>query len=177
MLDFEDFKEEVKGIIVDIENKQKFFNIIQDGNLLLAYNLLDNSVNLRNSEDGKRLQQLWKNDLNIANAHAANGDIDEIKSVLEKYMKINSKTVAIATIFSSCYIAQLEKSIKELKDRKTIERGIKNYILYYGLIEQFRSFFETFKEKYPDTKLNPNSQIQGSINSWRPSMIVNSILS
>ncbi|MCK4973778.1 MAG: hypothetical protein KAR81_00875, partial [Sulfurimonas sp.] len=173
LLDFEDFKEEAKSIIVDIENRQKFFNIIQDGNLLLAYNLLDNSADLRDSEDGKRLQQLWENDLNIANAHAANGDIDGIKSVLEKYMKINSKTVAIATVLSSCYITQLEKSIK---DKKTIEKGIKNYILYYGVTEQLTSFFETFKEKYPDTKLNPYSQTQGSINSWRPSMIVKSIL-
>ncbi len=176
LLDFEDFKEEAKSIIVDIENRQKFFNIIQDGNLLLAYNLLDNSVNLRDSEDGKRLQQLWKNDLNIANAHAANGDIDGVKLVLDKYMKINSKTIAIATVLSSCYITQLEKSIKDLKDKKTIEKGIKNYILYYGATEQLTSFFETFKEKYPDTKLNPNSQTQGSINSWRPSMIVKSIL-
>ena len=88
-------------------------------------------------------------------------------------MKINSKTVAIATVLSSCYITQLEKSIK---DKKTIEKGIKNYILYYGVTEQLTSFFETFKEKYPDTKLNPYSQTQGSINSWRPSMIVKSIL-
>ncbi|MCK4738228.1 MAG: hypothetical protein KAT10_06655, partial [Sulfurimonas sp.] len=176
LLDFEDFKEEAKSIIVDIENRQKFFNIIQDGNLLLAYNLLDNSVSLRDSEDGKRLQQLWKNDLNIANAHAANGDIDGVKSVLDKYMKINSKTIAIATVLSSCYITQLEKSIKNLKDKKIIEKGIKNYILYYGATEQLTSFFDTFKEKYPDTKLNPNSQTQGSINSWRPSMIVKSIL-
>ena len=57
-----------------------------------------------------------------------------------------------------------------------VKENLKNYILYYGVTEQLRSFFKTFKEKYPDTKLNPNSQIQGSINSWRPSMIVKSIL-
>ena len=177
LLDFEDFKEEAKEIISEIRNRQKFFNAMKDGDLLLAYNLLYASEDLQNTQDGKRLQLLWENDLNIANRYAVNGDIQGIKIILEKYMKMDSKNISIATVLSRCYISQLERSIREKKEKKIIENGVKNYILYYGLTEQILSFFETFKQEHPATKLNLNSQTKGSKSSWRPSMIVDSILS
>jgi len=177
LLDFDDFKEEAKNIILDIENRQKFFNAMKDGNLLICYNLLNESLDLQDTEDGKKLDMLWKNDLNIANAYAANADVKGIKNILKKYMMISSKMISIATVLSYCYIAQLEKALNLKKEQRAIENGVKNYILYYGLSEDFLSFFNNFKIKYPDTKLNVESLKKGSLNSWRPSMIVDSILS
>lgn len=176
LLDFEDFKDEARENIVRIENKQKFFNAVKEDDMVLAYNLLDEFPDLKESKDGKRLQMIWENDLLTANESALCTDIIGIKIVLDKYMKIKSKNVAIANVLSRYYITQLENALKENIDQKIIENGIKNYILYYGVTEQIEFFFDDFKVRYPDSKLNIKSQTEGSLNSWRPSMIVKSIL-
>ncbi|MCF6339216.1 MAG: WD40 repeat domain-containing protein [Sulfurimonas sp.] len=176
LVDFEDFKEEAKIIMTNIENRQKFFNTIQDNDLILAYNLLDSSNDLQSSESGKKLHLAWENDLNIANMYAQNKDIDGIKTTLNKYIKISSKNRSIAIVLSKYYIVELELKLKQIKDKKILEHGIKNYLLYFGSTDEIMSFFEIFKEKFLDTKLNLKSQVHGSMDKWRPSMIVNSIL-
>ncbi|MDD5372157.1 MAG: hypothetical protein PHO62_01885 [Sulfurimonas sp.] len=176
LLDFEDFKDEAIESIARIENKQKFFNAVKEDDMVLAYNLLDEYPDLEESQEGKRLQMLWESDLLKANESALCEDITEIKTVLDKYMKIKSKNAAIANVLSRYYITQLENALKENIDQKIIENGIKNYVLYYGATEQIEFFFDDFKVRYPDSKLNIKSQTEGSLSSWRPSMIVKSIL-
>ena len=174
--DFSDFEEETKELMVEIENRQKFFNAITDDDMVSAYNILAIAEELQNTEEGHRLQEQWNSDLSIANAYAVEGDIKGIKTVLEKYMNISSKNMSLATVFGWCYMIQLEKAIKRKKDKYALENGIKNYILYFGLQDQILSFFEIFIKYYPDSKLNLELQTKGSINMWRPSMIINSIL-
>ncbi|QOY53257.1 hypothetical protein [Candidatus Sulfurimonas baltica] len=176
LLDFEDFKDEAKDTLLEIENKHKFFNSIRDNDIVVAYNLLDSYGDLQNSIEGVNLQKLWDDDLCTVNGHAFRGDAIKIKKNLEKYMKINSKNVPIANVFARCYITQLEVSTREKQEQSNIEKGIKNYILYYGLDDKIFTFFEQFKKNYPNSKLNLQSQTEGSISSWRPSMIVKSIL-
>lgn len=176
LLDFDEFKDEAKETISDIENRQKFFNAIKEEDIILAYNLLDESYDLQDTQEGKRLQASWEGDMEKASEFAALSDIAGVKGVLEKYMKIRSKNMAIATLLSRCYITQLESALGENQPQKIIECGIKNYILYYGLTEQIRDFFNNFQAQYPYTKLNIESQASGSIENWRPSMIVSSIL-
>jgi len=176
LLDFDDFKDEAKETILEIQNKQKFFNAVKDEDMLLAYNLLDSSYDLQQSEDGKILEKLWEDDFNRANECTLEADISGVKSILKKYMNIKSKNMAIATVISLCYITQLNTALKEQIEQIDIEKGIKNYILYYGLTEQILGFFETFQQAYKETKLNLDSQTQGSMGSWRPPMIVKSIL-
>jgi len=176
LLEFDDFKDEAKETILEIQNRQKFFNAVKEDDMILAYNLLDSSYELQQSRDGKRLEKLWEDDFNRANECTVEADISGVKSILEKYMNIKSKNMAIATVISLCYITQLNNALKEQREQKHIENGIKNYILYYGLTEQILSFFETFQQEYRETKLNLESQTQGSMGSWRPPMIVKSIL-
>ena len=176
LADFSDFTLEVKELMVDIENKQKFYDAMEDGDVASAYNLLSLNEELQDSEDGKKLQEDWNNDLVIANEYALNGNVNELNKVLDKYMKISSKNNALANIYGWCYIAQLELSVKKEKEKTVIENAIKNYILFFGLQDQIESFFYIFKAKYPATKLNLELQTKGSIDMWRPSMIVKSIL-
>jgi hypothetical protein len=84
--------------------------------------------------------------------------------------------MALATIYAFAYIAQMEQALKSGVDRESLEKAIKNYILDFGITEQIENFFEKFKEKYPDTKLNLELLTQGSLSRWKPSMIVDSIL-
>ena len=173
---FEDFKDEVDELMQDIENKQKFINAIRDEDLEQIYNLMAKTEDLEDTLEGKKFYKKWNDDLNIANSFAAKGDVKGIRKVLEPYMKISSKIMAIATVFAWCYMAQLENAVRKKKDKKLIEHGIKNYIISFGLTEQIENFFTTFKHYYPDSKLNLEALNKGSFRMWRPVMVVESIL-
>jgi len=99
-----------------------------------------------------------------------------IKRVLSRYMNISSKYLHLANLFGWAYMVQLEQAVRQKKERSSIENGIKNYILCFGVQEQIEVFFKIFKKYYPESKLNLELQTKGSMVMWRPSMIVNSIL-
>ncbi len=174
--EFDDFKEEVYEMILGIESRQKFFNAVEDEDLMLAYDLMARFEELQGTDDGKELQKQWSKDLSVANGYAVDGDVVGIKKSLDTYMKIRSKYIHLATVFGWCYMVQLENAIKSKADRVKLENGIKNYMLSFGLEDQIENFFKLFKENYPKSKLNLEHLTHGSINMWRPSMIENSIL-
>lgn len=174
--DFPDFTTEVKELMVEIESKQKFFKAIQDEDIVSAYNMLDMSDDLQLTDDGKRLQEQWNEDLTKANNFAVEGNIAGIEYVLKDYMTITSKYMALGTVFGWCYMVQLEKAIEDKKNQLYVEEGIKNYILNFGLQDQILSLYEIFISKYPTSKLNLELLTQGALSMWRPSMVVQSIL-
>ena len=176
LADFDDFKDEVKTLMIDIESKQKFFNAVEEEDNILAYNLMAISEDLLETEDGKRLQKQWNKDLGIANTYAVEGNIASIKVALDEYIKISSKYMALASVFGWCYMVQLEHAVKRKQDKAAIENGIKNYILCFGIQDQIESFFNIFMRYYPDSKLSLELLTKGSMSMWRPSMIVDSIL-
>jgi uncharacterized protein YktA (UPF0223 family) len=176
LLDFDDFRDEAKEIISDIENRHKFFNAIEAEDKIAAYNLLDGSLTLEQTSDGKKLQEQWESDFAKAKEYALLCDVEGIKASFENYMKIKSKNMDMASVLSQCYINELSRAIKDNKEQKSLENGIKNYLLYYGLDEKIREIFTIFQAQFPETKLNIESQTEGSMSGWRPSMIVNSIL-
>jgi len=176
LLDFDDFKDEVKDIITEIESRHKFFNAIETENTLLAYNILDKSESLKDTQDGKKLQQLWDDDFAKASLYAKECDIENIKKILDKYMKIRSKNASIATVFSTLHLTQIQNVMRDKADQKIVENGIKNYLLYYGLTESIKELFLLFQSEYPESKLNIDSQVYGVMSRWRPSMAVDTIL-
>ena len=173
---FTDFTDEVKLLTQDIENRQKFFNAIQEEDLTMAYNLLEATEDLLETEDGVKLQKQWNKDLALANEQAVAGNVEGIKKALGVYMKMSSKYASLATVFGWCYMTQLENAIRAKKDKTEIEEGIKNYMLSFGLQDQVENFYNIFKKRHPDSKLTLEHLTKGSISMWRPSMIVNSIL-
>lgn len=176
LADFDDFKTEVKQLMIEIESRQKFFNAIKEEDIALAYNLLALSEDLVDTEDGKRLNDQWKKDLATANNFAVEGDVAQIEATLQAYMKISSKYMSLATVFGWCYMVQLEKAVKAKEERSLIENGIKNYILCFGVQDQIESLFNVFMKTYPTSKLSLELLTKGSLTMWRPSMIVQSIL-
>ena len=176
LLDFEGFKEDAKGIIDSIELKHKFYEALKKDDFTTAYNIMALCEELQESKEGIALQQEWNKDLAKANIYAIDGDIQGIKRVLSKYMNISSKYIDLANLFGWAYMIQLEQSVRQKKEQSAIENGIKKYILSFGIQEQIEVFFKIFKRYYPKSKLNLKLQTKGSMEMWRPSMIVNSIL-
>ena len=174
--DFTDFSEEAQMRIKEIEVKQKFFNAVEEKNTAAAYNMMAESQDLLETEDGKKLQEQWDSDVANASKYAAVGNVQGVYTSLKAYLKIESKYTSLATLFGWCYIVQLENALKEGASQATLEKGIKNYLLGFGEQEQILDYVQTFKEKYPESKLNPELLKKGSLTMWRPSMIVKSIL-
>ena len=173
---FDDFRDEVRELMLEIETKQKFFNAIEEKDMAAAYDMMALSEELEETPDGKILQEEWYNAQSKANEFAVEGNADGIKKTLAAYMNIGSKLQAIATLFAWCYMVQLENKTKEGASQSEIENGIKNFMLNFGLQDQIENFYALFKEKYPDTKLTLEHLTQGSMTMWRPAMIVTSIL-
>jgi hypothetical protein len=176
LVDFNDFKEEAEELMKEVERRQKFFNAIENKDMALAYDLMATSEDLQETPDGKKLQEKWNEDLQKANECAVKGDVACLKEAVKEYMHISSKYMSIATIFAWCYMVQLEDAVKKKEEQSVVENGIKNYILSFGVQDQIESFFNIFKKYYPDSKLNLELQTKGSLSMWRPSMIVESIL-
>jgi len=173
---FTDFEEEVRELMKEMEGRQEFINAVRDENEELIYELISKYEDLLDTEAGKKYDEKWQNALEQAKQYASEGDVLEIKKVMAPYMKYSSKTRAIANLFSWCYISQLENALRAKRSQKDIEKGIKNYYLYFGEQEQILKFFDLFKRYYPDSKLNPEHLNKGSMSQWRPAMIVDSIL-
>jgi len=173
---FDDFKEEVKELMLEIETKQKFFNAIEEEDISSAYDMMALSEELEETQDGRILQAKWYEDQAKANEFAVEGDADGIEKTLTAYMNISSKITPIATLFAWCYMVQLEDKARENISQFEIENGIKNFMLNFGLQDQIENFYILFKEKYPNTKLTLEHLTQGSMTMWRPAMIVSSIL-
>ncbi|WP_428737900.1 WD40 repeat domain-containing protein [Sulfurimonas sp.] len=174
--DFEEFKEDAAQTLKEIEIKQKFYLGIKSNNISDAYDSMAACEELQETKEGRKLQNQWNEDLSIANTYAVNGDVVGVQKALSKYMGIGSKYMSLATIFSWCYISQLENSINTKQEQNKIEKGIKNYLSIFGETDQIDNLFETFKEEYSDTKLNIELLPKSSISMWRPTMIVKSIL-
>jgi len=173
---FDDFREEAQELMKEMELKQKFFNAISSGDIATAYDMMALYEDLTETPEGKKLQERWNVATFVANASAVNGDALGVKKALQEFLNIPSKTTAIATIFSWCYMVQLEDKARENAPQQVIENGIKNYVLHFGLLEQIENFYTLFKHKYPTTKLTLDHLSKGSLSMWRPSMIVKSIL-
>jgi hypothetical protein len=53
---------------------------------------------------------------------------------------------------------------------------ITNYVYYFGIDNNISGFLEKFKVVYPDSEIELEQLEQGSLETWQPTMIVNSIL-
>ncbi len=174
--DFEGFEDEAKKYMLSLEQKAKFYAALTQKDYDTAYEMMDKEESLIETKEGSALQQRWNNDLQKARHFAAQGDVSGVRSVLKKYETIPSKFMALATIYAFTYIMQLEQALDQGVERARIEKGIKNYLLDFGLTQQIEDFFEKFKAKYPDTKLNLELLKKGSLSMWKPLKIVESIL-
>ena len=173
---FDDYKDEVDELIEAVKVDEKFFNAIEAKNYKIAYNLLDSYTRLADTQDGKKLQEQWDEDFEEANNYAININLASMKSVLKQYLEIPSKYLSIATIFANFHLKELEYAFIHKKEQSIIENGIKKYLLLFGLDYQIEHFFDIYMGRYKDSNMELENLKKGVFHTWRPSMIVDSII-
>jgi hypothetical protein len=176
LVNFPDFKDEVKSIKQEIESRDKLYQAIERSSFEDIYNIIDNSISLINTPEGKKYNKLWSEDFDLAKDYALNGDTIGIDGVIDKYKNISSKHISIASIYALAYVTQIEKAIKSTKDKADIEKAFKSYILYFGADDYILSTYELFTKKYDVKKLDIDSLRKGSKKQWHSSMRVEDIL-
>jgi hypothetical protein len=173
---FDDYKDEVLEFLQEISIRDRFFEAIDENDIEEAYELLGESDYLQYTADGKKLILTWEEDFELANTYAKNADVKGVEDVLAKYMKITSNLPSLYEVFSICYIRELEISLEKNEERVILETGITNYVYYFGIDNNISGFLEKFKVVYPDSEIELEQLEQGSLETWQPTMIVNSIL-
>ena len=172
---FDDFKDEADNEMNNIKINQRFFEAVENNNLQLAYKLLDSNFKLNETDSGKVLQQKWNESLQQANIIASHGNINQLDSLLKNYFNISSRYLSLANLYSYYYSVELERGIRAKKEKPFIEKGIKKYILFFGLDSKIINFYNIYKKYYKNIDINLKSLEAGILSSWKPSMIVNSI--
>jgi WD40 repeat protein len=176
LIDFPDFKDEARSMIDDIELRDRFFHAIEMSNFIDIYKILDNSMVLQNTQEGKKYDSLWEDDFNLAKVYAINADINGIDGLIKKYKDIPSKHMSIVSIYSLAYLTQIEKAIKTNKEKTIVEKAFKRYILNFGTDDHIISIYEDFTDKYKMAKLDLDTLKKGSKKQWRISMRMLDIL-
>ena len=174
--EFEEYSEEVKRLIEDIDSRYKFLEAIKENNLSRAYEYLSKNEELAYSKEGQDLEQKWDKAALEANNYAAKGDALGVRDALGEFLEIKQKHAAIASIMAYAYRTQIEKAIRQKQPMQVIEQGFKNYVSNFGVDDHIKALFDIFKQRYKDSKLNLELLHEGSMSSWHPVMITLDIL-
>lgn len=176
LVDFPDFRDEAIELKDEIELKDKLYQAIENSELIDIYKIIDTNEVLANTPEGKKFNKLWFDDFDLAKEYAYNADPIGIDGIFEKYKNIQSKYIPISSVYALAYITQIERAIKTNKDKVTIEKAIRSYMLYFGADDYILSTFELFCQKYNDVNINIDTLKKGSKKLWRQSMRVVNIL-
>ncbi len=174
--EFKEYTDKVKILIEDIESRYKFLEAVKENNLSRAYHYLAQNEDLALTREGRKLETYWDDAAANANGFAAKGDPLGVKEALKEFLDIKEKHTAIATVVAYAYRMQIENAIKRKQPLHKVEKGIKNYVSYFGKDEQIQNLFKIFQNYYQDSKLNIDLLNEGSLSSWHPAMIVPDIL-
>jgi hypothetical protein len=82
----------------------------------------------------------------------------------------------MASVYALAYMTQIERAIKQKKDKHQIENAIRGYMLHFGEDDYIISTYELFCQKYDDIKIDMETLKKGSKKQWRPTMRVENIL-
>lgn len=176
LVDFPDFRDEAVELKEGIELRNKLYDAVKRSELADIYKIIDTNDTLSDTPEAKKFNKLWFDDFELAKEYAYNADTIGIDGIFEKYKNIPSKYFSISSVYALAYITQIERAVKINKEKTTIEKAIKSYILYFGADDYILSTFDLFYEKYDNVKMDVESLRKGSKKQWRPSMRVENIL-
>jgi len=167
--------EDAKEMMENAEVMRKFSLAHDENNVSLMYSLIGENPFLMQYPEAKKLEENWKNYLELAQRHASKADVSNVIASLEDFFDIKAKYFNIALVIKQSYILQMNKAIKSTRDKVQIENAIKQYLLFFGVDEEIKNLVETFISQY-DSKINIEKLSKGDIHLFRPSMIILSIM-
>jgi hypothetical protein len=174
LISFPDYAAEAQEMADTIRIKHLFYEAISSGNLANAFSYLSSYPLLYETPEAQKLERQWNNTVDKTQHLAAEGKAHEMLAVFKPYFGIRDKFVAMAGVMSQAYCVQLEQKIRYDADREMIERGIRRYVLVFGIDEGIKDILDFFK-RISQSKLDLELLKQGSLESWTPSMRIDDI--
>ena len=167
--------EDAKEMMENAEVMRKFSLAFDENNISMMYTLIGEHPFLMEYTEAKKLEENWRNHLELAQRYASKADIVNVIANLEGFFDIKAKFFNIALIIKQSYIVQINKAISIKKDKIKIENAIKQYLLFFAEDEEIKNLLENFKRE-SDSKISIDKLSKGDIHLFRPSMIVPSIV-
>lgn len=174
LISFPDYAHDAQEMADTIRIKHLFYESIAANNLPNAFSYLSSYPLLYETPEAQVLERQWNNTVDKAQRFAAQGNAREMRSVFEPYFGIRDKFTAMAGVMAQAYCVQLEQKIRYDAAQDVIERGIRKYVLVFGIDEGIKGILDFFK-RLSQSKLDLEMLKQGSLESWTPSMRIDDI--
>lgn len=174
LVSFPDYTHEAQEMNDTIRIKHLFYDAIDSNNLSNAFSYLSNYPLLYETAEAQVLERQWNNAVDKAQRSAAQGNASEMFAIFEPYFGIRDKYVAMASVMAQAYCVQLEQKIRSDTAQEIIERGIRKYVLVFGIDEGIVGIMDLFK-RVSQSKLELETLKQGSPESWTPSIRIDEI--
>jgi hypothetical protein len=171
---FSDYVHEAREIAEAIKIKNLFYEALFTDNFISAFSYLSAYPLLYDLPEAKKLENQWNKTVDQSQQLVLKGDALELRALFTHYLSINAKFAAIGSVFTQCYLIQLERKIGQHAPSNELEIGIRNYIGMFGIDDTIIEFFDVFKGYY-ETKTDLKMLKQGSLDSWTPAMIISDI--
>ena len=162
---------DAKDMMANAEVMKKFSLAIEEDNRSLVYSLIGEYPFLMEYGEAKKLEEDWKNHLELAQRYASKADIVNVIASLEDFFDIQAKFFSIALVLKQGYIVQINKAIQRKTGKIQIENAIKQYLLFFADDEEIKNVIDSFEKQY-DSKINVSVLNKGDIQLFRPSMII-----
>ncbi|MCK9372884.1 MAG: hypothetical protein M0P91_06775 [Sulfuricurvum sp.] len=174
LIHFPDYHHEAHEMMETIKAKHLFFDAITAKNMVNAFAYLDTYPLLYETAEAQLLERQWNETVDKAQRYAARGMVEDVRKTFKGFQSISAKFTAMASVYAQCYQVQLENKLRADSPQSILERGIGQYVRFFGIDEGITLVFNFFKNKY-ESELELEGLEEGDLNNWSPSMIVKEI--
>lgn len=171
---FPDYTKVSRDMLELIKIRNLFFEALQSNNLINAFSYMSMYPSLYETDEAQKLEQQWSRIVDQGQKTALNGNIMEVKKVFNDYLSITAKYSVMGSVFAQCYCVQLEQKLQTATMATEIESGIRHYIAMFGIDGGISTFFDQFSQTFATTT-QLSMLKQGSLDLWRPAMLINDI--
>jgi len=110
LVSFEQYKEKIDDIVMDMKYKTKFVEAVKAGVTAQAYSILATYDKARFLPEFNTLNREFQTALKQAKIYAFDADVVNTKAMLSKYIKIDYTTDKVANYIKIAYIAQMKNA-------------------------------------------------------------------
>jgi len=175
LLPFPDLKEDAQVMIKEADVLETFEQAFDNDDMNSMYKMITQYPYLAELSEAQALESDWKYHLELAQKYAAKADVVNAAESLEDFFEIRSKHQSISVVMQEAYIMQIQRALRSDRSVETIDRAVKQYVLFFGINDHIEHFDEMFKKKHPNS--TSLSQLQkGNASLFRPSMIIEDII-
>ena len=146
-------KHHYNRILFFMERAEKLYELLQKGDELRYYEMLDQHRELRVLPQSKKMEQKWEKLIHTCEAAAVTGNITTIKEVLGTLIRLKTRTDKTGNLLRSAYQVQIKYCLTQ-GNTERVQQGIEQYVFLFGMDNETRQLIRLIQEQRPDFALS-----------------------